>query len=718
MTTQRLQATQVPRRPTSMAVEQSRRHQAPLAEPDAVQAHGVLLALDDDLAVVMCSANTDRLLGVAVDEVLGKPLAALVGTDVSARIAARRDEGFPVEPLIVVLGRAGIGSLGGAQVEVRLHASGQRTVVELEPAALSVTAHDVRITRTAMTHLTAATALDDLTALLAREVRELVGFDRVCVVRLDRMGAGEVVAQDLGPGAPAMGSHIDARSAGSGSLGGRDRDGRAHHHQVQLLADVAASPAALVPPLDPDTGAPLDLSRALLRAADRSTIDLLDVDGVTASLTIAMLVDDEQWGQVVCDHFSGSRRPAHDSRSAATFFAQMATHLIAHRERADARESAALTRGELSQLTARLAVSEGAVLDALFADPGLLSVFGASGAANLFEQQLRTQGVTPDLATMQQISDVLNLPDTYTSSTDRLAGLDGRFAELSSVADGVLRVGTMGDRWGLWFRTDGSRWQPWHVEAAEELGRKVNSLLLLRSREQVAMAESMQRSVVLDRAPSFVGVELVARYRPATSYQLGGDWWDAFQLDERRLAFVVGDVAGHGVAAASAMTQVRTALRAYLYDGHDPADALDRLDRLMDGLLDIGVATALVAVLDRETGLVEIASAGHPDPLLIEPGGGVTEVVLGRRPMLGVGAGRAPATVLELSAGARLVFFTDGLVERRGRDTEEQTAHLMRLAGGELRPAPLEDLGRWCDLVLAELDTIDDDTTVLAFGRA
>ena len=145
-------------------------------------------------------------------------------------------------------------------------------------------------------------------------------------------------------------------------------------------------------------------------------------------------------------------------------------------------------------------------------------------------------------------------------------------------------------------------WAPWKLEVADALGKHLIGLLLSRSRDQLAMAESVQRSVVPDEPPRFDGVELAARYQPASTFQLGGDWWDAFTLADGRIVFVVGDVAGHGVSAASAMTQVRTALRAYLFEGHDPATCLDRLDLLMAGLLDQRVATAVLAVLDPPTG--------------------------------------------------------------------------------------------------------------------
>ncbi len=93
------------------------------------------------------------------------------------------------------------------------------------------------------------------------------------------------------------------------------------------------------------------------------------------------------------------------------------------------------------------------------------------------------------------------------------------------------------------------------------------------------------------------GLDVHARYRPAAGGQLGGDWWDLLPLAGDRVAVVVGDVAGHGVHAAAAMAQLRTALRAYLLEGHSPAAALDRLDALVATLNGNHTATAVVGIV-------------------------------------------------------------------------------------------------------------------------
>jgi hypothetical protein len=508
--------------------------------------------------------------------------------------------------------------------------------------------------------------------------------------------------------------------------------------------------------VDPGTGAPLDLSHSSLRSVSPIHVEYLSHMGVTASMSVSLVVEGELWGLVACHHYSGPHRPPLDARSAAEFLAQVASPMIADRERADAREAALATQAMLAEITARVSASSDDPLDSLLADPSLLALMNATGAALNFDGVVRTVGQVPDDASLRRIAGIIDRPDRYAIQTSNLAALEPGLAHLASVASGVLRIGASPDRWLMWLRpemeqvvdwggdptnkqlaaAEGSHvrlsprrsfekwrqvvrghsevWTQWEVEAADVLGRHMNGLLLLRSREQIAMAESIQRHVVLDHAPDFPGVDLVASYRPATTYQLGGDWWDAFELAPGRLALVIGDVAGHGVSAASAMMQLRTALRAYLFEGHSPAGCLDRLDRLMDGLLDVQVATAVVVLLDVATGEVEIANAGHPPPLLSAPGS-AEEVAGDVRPLLGVGEGVARSMRLVLPVGATLLLYTDGLVERRGSDMLERTDRLRAITSATIDGEPLQAL---VDRVLAMQESgADDDTTLLAVRR-
>ena len=117
--------------------------------------------------------------------------------------------------------------------------------------------------------------------------------------------------------------------------------------------------------------------------------------------------------------------------------------------------------------------------------------------------------------------------------------------------------------------------------------------------EEHRVKESLQRAVLPARLPLVAGVELSARYLPADMPSLvGGDWYDAFGLPDGSLAVATGDVVGHDLDAAATMGQVRNALRAYAFSDDSPAGVLARLNRLITGLGDNGLATALFGRLD------------------------------------------------------------------------------------------------------------------------
>jgi serine phosphatase RsbU (regulator of sigma subunit) len=266
-----------------------------------------------------------------------------------------------------------------------------------------------------------------------------------------------------------------------------------------------------------------------------------------------------------------------------------------------------------------------------------------------------------------------------------------------------------------WQQTVRGRSRPFgqaELETAAALGQRMQVLILSRARDQMAMAESLQRSVVLDRAPQLSGVDVAARYLPASTFQLAGDWWDAIELDGGRFAFVVGDVAGHGVRAASTMLQLRPSLRAFLFEGHDPMLALDRLDAFVDRMLDHQVATAVVALVDPAARTVDIAAAGHP-PAVLSSGTSSRAVEVSLRPVLGTAfPSRKPAARLDLAPGEAMLLYTDGLIERRGEVLDASLARLLEpgLAVGE------GSLGDWLDRLLDRVGADrSDDTTLLAF---
>ncbi|WP_329119860.1 ATP-binding SpoIIE family protein phosphatase [Streptomyces sp. NBC_01465] len=189
----------------------------------------------------------------------------------------------------------------------------------------------------------------------------------------------------------------------------------------------------------------------------------------------------------------------------------------------------------------------------------------------------------------------------------------------------------------------------------------------------------LQRSMLPTLGPEIPGMTVAARYVPTGGgLQVGGDWYDMIPLPSGRVALVIGDVQGHDVRAAGVMGQLRIALRAYASEGHRPDAVLSRAGRFLSGLTDTyedddfggpRFATCLYAEVDPVAGTLDVARAGHPDPVLITADG---------TPMLHPTAGGLPlgieedtdypTTRISLQEGEALMFCTDGLIETGGHD--------------------------------------------------
>ncbi|MFJ8861113.1 SpoIIE family protein phosphatase [Streptomyces sp. NPDC102451] len=225
------------------------------------------------------------------------------------------------------------------------------------------------------------------------------------------------------------------------------------------------------------------------------------------------------------------------------------------------------------------------------------------------------------------------------------------------------------------------------------------------------IARELQRSLLSEPRVPNPGIEIASLYLPAGEGALvGGDWFDAIPLQGGRHLKVMGDVMGHGVEAAVAMSNYRSMLRMTADDDHPPHRILERLDRAIGQSGLERAATCLIAVVDRKAGLCEVASAGHPPPVFIDPGAPgarVARIPVG--PPLGTGFGGYRTTVLPCAPGTVLFMYTDGLVERRGEDIDVSIERLARLripVSGRL-----EDLLE--DVVDRFADSAEDDIAVL-----
>jgi serine phosphatase RsbU (regulator of sigma subunit)/anti-sigma regulatory factor (Ser/Thr protein kinase) len=230
----------------------------------------------------------------------------------------------------------------------------------------------------------------------------------------------------------------------------------------------------------------------------------------------------------------------------------------------------------------------------------------------------------------------------------------------------------------------------------------------LEREHRVAMV--LQRSLLPKRLVEVVGVQTAARYLPASD-EVGGDWYDVFELARGRLGVAIGDVVGHGVRAAALMGQLRTALHAYAMQDYGPARTLELVDRYVQSMPDYAMATAAYAVLEPDTGEVQIASAGHLPPVVVGDGGGRVLEMTPSAPLGAFSYGRVQEHELTLRPGEILVLYTDGLVERPGTPL---TTSMEKLAAVVGRATSVDDLCRRALERMVAPGALRDDVAIVA----
>jgi PAS domain S-box-containing protein len=226
-----------------------------------------------------------------------------------------------------------------------------------------------------------------------------------------------------------------------------------------------------------------------------------------------------------------------------------------------------------------------------------------------------------------------------------------------------------------------------------------------------AIADQLQRSLLPQQAFDLDHLEVATYYRAGVEgTQVGGDWYDVIELGGGRTALVVGDVMGRGVRAAAVMGQLRAAVRAYARLDLPPADLLESLDGLVREIGEDQIVTCIYAVFDPSDRVLRFANAGHLPPIVTFAGGESRLIRGAENPPLGVGPFNMTQHEVVLTSDARMVLYTDGLVERRGEDLEIGIENLARRV--EALTGPVAGVPEQLVAVMLP-DGPDDDVAIL-----
>ncbi|WP_294391802.1 HWE histidine kinase domain-containing protein [uncultured Sphingomonas sp.] len=397
----------------------------------AIQPVGFLVVVSTDWIVARASANVATFLGVAPTSMIGNLLADFVPHqlvhDLRNRIAYL---GLPdtVERVFGCQLRE-----GGDTFDIAVHFSGGQIVIEAEPGVQS----NGDATGTVRAMMTRLDGQPDLTAFYregARQVRALLGYDRVMVYKFARDGAGEVIAEAAKPGIgsfkglhyPASDIPVQARALYKRNL-------------LRVIRDVNATPVRIVPELD-EHRRPLDLSLSVLRSVSPIHIEYLKNMGVEASLSISIVVDDELWGLFACHHYS-PRAPTFERRSVSELFAQMFSMRLESRERRALVEYERRARDISDQLLGAVASDETLLNDPDWLADILTSTIPADGVGVWINGSYAFSGVTPPTDDFRRIIRALNgTAAGKVYSTDHIGSLVDRAEPFASQAAGLLAI--------------------------------------------------------------------------------------------------------------------------------------------------------------------------------------------------------------------------------------------------------------------------------------
>lgn len=699
--------------PVGTAIDLDNCAREPIHIPGSIQPRGVLAVVGDDFTVGQVSANVVDLLDRSVDDVLGRGLSVLIGAEQAAQIehAASTfsdlrqrnplefsiDVGNEPRPFDAILHRE---PSGGLVVELEI-AYGER------PFSFPNTYQAVR---SSVEDLNRTTSLAELYDTTAQAVRELTGFDRVMVYRYDDNYNGEVVAErkrdDLNS---FLGLHYPASDIPA--------QARALYEKnwLRLISDVDYAPVPIVGH-DPDK--PLDLTHATLRSVSPIHIEYLQNMGVRASMSISLLRHGRLWGLIACHHYAGPHLPPYGARAAAEFLGSTLSLRMVDRFEEDQLHKRLAAQAMLAKLTAATLDDSESLAAALLGAPSLLDLVPADGVVVDIGGEYRSLGAVPPADVVADIAAWARGAGDEIARSECLVRESSGLDVDPQVAAGALAINLPGNQCAIWLRGEVTRsvdwggdphnkaiaidegdhvrlsprksfdrWRetvegctdPWtttEVASAEDLRRHLVESLYRRTRGALRMAETLQRSLLPQSIPTLEGWRLSAHYEPAAGGRVGGDWYDAFQLRDGRLILLLGDVAGHGMAAAGTMAQMRNALRAHLFAGAAPADALNQLNDFCVHMMSRPFATVLVLRIDLGAGHVEAASAGHLIPFITSAVQTAVQAPMKLSPPIGVRGMTYKSSTFAITPGQGLIMYSDGLVERRHAPIDDGLASL------------------------------------------
>ncbi len=364
----------------------------PIHIPGRIQSHGMLFVVKEpELTVLQVSENSDKVIGIAPHTLLQQNLATFFAASQLAPLKTpfSNQDMHSLNPLKIQLqvrGRA-------CDFDGIVHRTNAGLILELEPVSIVEQAsfpHPHHLIQGIVSQLQTATNLTKLLQITATHVRRITGFDRVMIYRFHEDWHGEVVAEDkLETLSPYLGLHYPASD-----IPKQARD-LYELNAIRLIADVNATPAAILPTLHALTNEPLDLSFAVLRSVSPIHIEYLKNMGVGASMSISLLKGGKLWGLIACHHQTPKYLP-YTSRTACELLGHIISLQLVAKEEFEDYAYAAKIKQIQTRIIENVAKEEQLMTGVFRHTSDLLNLVSASGAVIVFDEHYIPLGAVPE----------------------------------------------------------------------------------------------------------------------------------------------------------------------------------------------------------------------------------------------------------------------------------------------------------------------------------
>ena len=457
----------------------------PIHIPNLIQPHGCLLAVcADEYKILQVSLNTSQMLGIEPQELLDKPLSYLIGEEQITTISNCLSEEFDsINPIPIEIKHDESTLIFNGVV----HSSQGIIILELEPKEPNEKVdffNFYKLIKSPVNRIQKTDSLDRLCDVVVREIKAITRFDRVMVYQLDKDGAGTVIAEAVEAKLePFLGLHYPAT----------DIPKQAKYlyalNLLRLIPDISYEPVGLIPSLNPLTNKPLDMSMSTLRSTSPIHIEYLNNMGVSATLCISLMKNQQLWGLIACHHYS-PKLISYQIRTVCEFIGQIASFELAAKEDNQDRDYKMKLKLIQSQFVEIISQAE-ELRTGLTQNPDLLlDIVGAGGVALCFGEEITLIGATPNEKAITAMLPwlVTQFEGDTIYETNCLAEVYPSAEQDKAVASGLLAllISRIQQTFIIWFRPEVIQTVDWGGNPNKSLDIEVDGTIRMSPRKSFA----------------------------------------------------------------------------------------------------------------------------------------------------------------------------------------------------------------------------------------